>query len=116
MSEIKTFELSVLRVAMEYATFSDFRIRDSINTAIKAIEADLDEVGFEPSENTRETLEALESCITDVETEKAPREAPIEIDESEVEDVVEVEVEEVEDDEEEVKPRIINVDEELEEY
>lgn len=105
-----------MRLALEYATFADFRIRDSITTNIKAIEADLDEVGFEPSENTKEAIEQLESTITDIETERAPRPAPFDLGEGDEEGVIEREPRIEEDDEEEEQPRrrIVNVDDELE--
>lgn len=82
------FDLSSVRVALEHATFTDFRVRDSLNATIKAIELDLDEVGFEPSENTREAIEALENTISDVETTRVLKGKRILVDD-EAEEVIE---------------------------
>lgn len=109
---IKTVDLSIIKVAMEYATFSDFTIRDGVNSLIHALELDLDEVGFEMSANTKEVVERLESCITEVETARNPRPDRFEIKEEETEGVIEKSVNEEMD---ELTHSVINVDEELDE-
>lgn len=81
------FDLSSLRVALEHATFSDFRVRDEITNVIKALELDLEEVGFEPSENTKETFESLENTISDVETTRALRGKRVLIDDTEDDEI-----------------------------
>lgn len=95
------FDLSSVRVALEHATFTDFRVRDSLNDTIKALELDMDEVGFEPSENTKETIEALENTISDVETSRALKYGKrIIVDDTEDEDIETVEPRTKEDDDE----------------
>lgn len=99
-------------MGLEYAQFQDYRVRDGINDFIKAIEADLDEVGFEASPHTKKKEEELESLITDIETARAPKPTRFEINEDEVP------VKEVRSDEdiEASVHRVTSVDAELDEF
>lgn len=107
------FDLNVIRVALEHATFADFRIRDAINTIIKATELDLEEVGFEASDNLKETVEQLENILSDIEAPRKTRAMPLELVESEVEGVKEKKT--IDDIDDENAPKVVNVDEELNE-
>lgn len=61
------FDLSIIKVAQEHASFKDFRIRDCVNVFLKAVQLDLDEIGFEGSDEVQLAIKALESAISDVE-------------------------------------------------
>lgn len=102
-------------MSLEYAQFQDYRIRDNIYSIIKALEADLDEVGFEASPSTKKTLDELESLITDIETERAPKPAPIDFSEEDV-PVKEVHRTEADDEIEASVRRVKSVDDELDEF
>ena len=116
--------LAILRIAHEHATFNDYRIRDELTAVIKAVEADMDEVGFEVSDKTKECITSLENVINEAETERRIAEPQLRIEDSEEEDVAEVapqidddDVATVEDDIETKvhSKKVINVDDELDE-
>ena len=115
------FDLSLVKMGLEHASFTNFRVREEILNILKSIELDLEDVGFEPSDNTKEVLERFESFLTDIEAPRIFKESPLRLDESEIENVKEIPhnieddiVKLLPDDEDYVKPRrIVNVDEEL---
>jgi hypothetical protein len=107
------FNLSTIKMGLEYAQFQDYRIRDCLTDFLKAIEADLDEVGFEASPVTLKKEQELESLITDIETARAPK--PVRIDMDSV-DQVPVREKHVEPDIEASVKRVVKVDDELEEF
>ena len=107
------FDLSIIKVALEHANFGDnFSIRDGLNDTIRALQLDLDDIGFEPSEHTKASIEALEGCISEVESPKHEKEARINLDDDvvEVREIVEIDEVEV------VSKNVVNVDEELDEF
>jgi hypothetical protein len=100
-------------MALEYAQFKDYRIRDGLSEIIKHIDFDLDEVGFDASPVTRKRIDELESLITDIETEHAPKPSPIPFNEEEIP------VREIHHEDEEIEAsvrRIHKVDDELDEF
>lgn len=104
-----TKELSTIKVALEYAQFRDYRIREGVLNLISSLDEDLIDVGYESSENTKEVIEALKSTISEFETKGA---------EPEPEDngVVEDEDITVEEEEEEEEKDDSNVDEDIESF
>lgn len=111
------FDLSSIKLALEHATFKDYKIRDGINTVLKAVELDLEEIGFEPSDNTKETVEVLDGLINDIEAVDKPHvrlteKERVDLEGEELEDVIEIDPNNNDDDEDD---HVINVDEELDE-
>lgn len=78
----KAIELSIINVALEYAFFKDYRVRDSLVKLLKELQLDLEEVAFEPAEQTKKAIAALEDTITDIESARAPKPSRFEVDES----------------------------------
>ena len=107
-------DLSIIKIALEHATFADFRIRDGLNSFLNSMQLDMDEIGMEVGSNTDETVNNLEEIIAEVESPiKMERELRINLDDNdnegvrEVEDTSEVEVK---------STKVVNVDEELDEF
>ena len=107
------FDLSIIKVALEYAQFQDFRVRDTISDLVKNLEADMDEVGFDPSPKTKKCVEEFETLITDIETARKPKSPRFDIDEN---DEPVREVKHIATEEELDVHNVKNVDDELEEY
>jgi hypothetical protein len=107
------FDLSIIKVALEYAQFQDYRVRDTITDLVRNLEADMDEVGFEASPKTKKCIEEFETLITDIETARKPKSPRFEIQEN---DEPVREVKHVPSDEELDVHRVKNVDDELEDY
>lgn len=64
------YDLSVIKMSLEHASFDDFRVREGVLDLIKNFELDMEDVGFEPSEQTKDTINELVKVLDDVE---APR-------------------------------------------
>ncbi len=111
----KSIDLSIVKVGLEYANFKDYRIRDAMNRLVNQLQLDLEEVAFEPSEQTRKAITDFEDTITEIETEKAPKASPMTIDESETEGVVTRKRRSDDVDEAPRARRVVNVDAELDE-
>ena len=109
------FNLSTIKMALEYAQFQDYRIRDGVNDLLKAIEADMDEVGFEISPLTKKKEDDFESLLTDIETARAPKPPRIDIESGEKIESKSVH-QKVDDDIEQSVKRVTSVDEELDEF
>ena len=60
------FEAANLLAALEYAKFDDPEIRIKLTNVLKALEEDLNEVGYEPGPNTKVQLESLEEYFNDL--------------------------------------------------
>ncbi len=112
------FDISIIRVALEHTTFKDFKIRDDLNSYIRNLQQDLEDIGFEPSEQMRVASDVLENTLDDVEgpdgRRKKDEKLRIDIDETPLDGVRAVR------DDSEIPvttvPRVVNVDDELNEY
>ena len=113
----RKMDLSVIKMALEYAQFSDYRIRDGINEIIKAVEADHADVGFDLSPPTKKIIGDVESLITELETERAPKAEfiPHPLDERETEGVTE-RTPDLEETGAVRRRKVVNVDNEVDEY
>ena len=67
------FDLSVIKMALEHASFTDFRVREGVLDLIKNVELDMEDVGLEPSEQTKDHINLLVNILNEFE---APRRKP----------------------------------------
>lgn len=109
------FDLSIIKMGLEYAQFKDYRVRDALNELMKGIEKDMEEVGFDISPITRRQTDQFEALLTDIETANIVRPLRIELDEDPPAGVREriVDIEETGD----AQPiKVVSVDDELDEF
>lgn len=64
----KQIDLSIINEGLEYAQFKEFRIREAINKIVKQLQLDLEDVGFEPSPETTDSIKELEELYLEIET------------------------------------------------
>lgn len=64
----KPIDLSIINEGLEYAQFKEFKIRDSINKILKNLQLDMEDVGFEPSPETTDSIKELEELYLEIET------------------------------------------------
>lgn len=108
------FDLNIMKVGLENANFGEkFAIRDALNAMIQAVQLDLDDIGFEPSEHLKVAIENLENELSDSET-PVRNDEPRGVVSDDVTDIREL----LPEDDEEIDDNVtvVNVDDELDEF
>lgn len=121
--EKEKFDLSAIKMALEHASFSNFKVREGVLDLIKNVELDMEDVGLEPSEQTKDCIGLLVNTLNEFEAPRKPKKLAGEfhLDEIDVSNIREIEpdiskdITKVETTDQTVRVRkIVNVDEELE--